>query len=133
MKDDMDLACYFTGEIHTLIRICEGREHFEIQVQKGRLFTRNIEEVMLEVIAWMLVAEERNQWLLVNTVMNVLVPQWAPSFFTNRRLAFQKGLSSTDSNRLHLSGSCVSKAWPYKVQIIQVLAQSHNLHGHFFF
>jgi hypothetical protein len=63
MKDHMDLACYFTGEIHTLIiRMCEGREHFEIQAQKRRPFTRNIEEVMLEVIAWMHVAEERNQW-----------------------------------------------------------------------
>jgi len=39
-----------------------GREHFEIKAQKGRPFTRNIEEVMLEVIAWMHVAEERNQW-----------------------------------------------------------------------
>ena len=40
----------------------------------GRPFTRNIEEVVWEVIAWMHVADDRNQWWLVNTVMNVLVP-----------------------------------------------------------
>jgi len=63
VKDDMDLACYFTGEIHTLIiRMREGREHFEIQAQKGRPFARNIEEITLEAIAWMHAAEERNQW-----------------------------------------------------------------------
>jgi hypothetical protein len=63
MKDDMDLACYFIGEIHTrIILTCEGREHFESQAQMGRPLTRNIEEVMWDVIAWMPVAEDRNQW-----------------------------------------------------------------------
>jgi hypothetical protein len=37
-------------------------EHFESQAQKERPLTRNIEEVMWDVIAWMPVAENRNQW-----------------------------------------------------------------------
>jgi hypothetical protein len=40
----------------------KGRENFESQAQKGRPFTGNIEEVTWEVIVWMQVAEDRNQW-----------------------------------------------------------------------
>lgn len=63
MKDDMDKACYFTGEIHTqIIQIHKGRERFESRAQIGISYTRNAEEVVWEVIAWMHVAEGRNQW-----------------------------------------------------------------------
>jgi hypothetical protein len=75
MKDGMDMACYlYGGNAYPDYSNTQRKRAFGTAIFRWEdHFTRNIEEVVWEVVALMHLAQGRNQWRLLNTIINVLV------------------------------------------------------------
>jgi hypothetical protein len=65
-------------EIHTTfwLEIVKGREHLEDLGVDWDDIRMDLKEIGWQIVDWMHLAQDRDQWrALVNTVMNLLVPE----------------------------------------------------------